>query len=138
MTTSGQVLAVHEPMQLMLKPGGVPLKLMQPRVHVSTSPQVIVSQVPQSAAQLMQVSNPPAASQTPFPQNEQTPQSTSQLAQSSVTSQRPSPQPLQMPQSVEHVKQSSLVMLQVPSPQLSHSPQSGVQVRQSSPSSGSQ
>jgi hypothetical protein len=134
--TSGHAIETHVPMHETLIRGGSAMKSRQPKMQVSTSPQVIVRQVPQSAGQLVQDSKPSSRSQRMLPQNEHTPQSVRQLEQVSVPAHRPSPQPMHMPQSLGQVKQLSLVMLQRPSPQVAQAPQSSGQVTQSSPRSG--
>jgi hypothetical protein len=92
--TSAQARALQSVMQLNEKAGGImPLKSKQPKMQVATSMHVTPGQVPQSPGQLVQLSNS-EDSHIPFPQNEHTPQSAEQLAQSSVREQRPSPQPM--------------------------------------------
>lgn len=91
--TSAHARALHVVMQLKENAGGImPSKSKHPKMQVATSMHVTPGQVPQSPGQLVQLSNS-EASHTPFPQNEHTPQSAEQLAQSSVREQRPSPQP---------------------------------------------
>ena len=134
--TSGQATATHVLVQVMLIRGGSSPKSRQPKIHVRTSPQVIVRHVPQSAGQFVQLSKPISRSQRMLPQNEHTPQSRRQLEQVSVPAHRPSPQPMHIPQSAGQVKQLSEVMLHEPSPQRSQTPQSSGHVTQSSPRSG--
>jgi len=78
--TSAHARATQSAMQVNEIIGGEDISSMQPKVHVTTSMQVTPGQVPQSPGQLVQLSNS-SASHTPFPQNEQEPQSRAQLAQ---------------------------------------------------------
>ncbi len=112
--------------------GGKPMRSKHPNVQKSASEQVTVVHMPQSAGQLVQLSNR-SISHRPFGHTAHEPQSTSQLAQSSSAAQRPSPQPTHRPQSGSHEKQLSRVMSHAPSPQVLHRPQSGSQEKQSSP-----
>lgn len=133
---SGHVCETQSARQIRSNIGGPPPpKPMQPNTQVRLVPHELSEHMPQSAGQFVQVSNPPIDSQTMLPQNEQVPQSTEQLAQSSVPRHRPSPQLGHAPQSLGQVKHvSPMAASQLMSPQRGHAPQSAGQVMQSSPS----
>jgi hypothetical protein len=118
---------------LMLNTGGLDWKSTLSSAQLTIWMQPIVSHLPQSAVQLVQVSNW-SFSHLPLPQTEQVPQSSGQDAQVSLPLHTPSWQPWHLPQSWKQLKQVSMPGSQTPSPQGSHLPQSGAQLRQSSPS----
>lgn len=95
----------------------------------SQNPFSHVSQMPQSSAQLEQVS---VIEQVPSPHATHRPQSRGQVEQLSEPAHMPLPQVSQRPQSSGQVEQLSLP-LHVASPQVTHRPQSPGQEKQSSP-----
>ena len=126
---SEQACAAQFATHTRLKLGGKPPRSMQPSAHSTAPKQSTTGQVPQSTAQLVQLSYD---SHLPLPHTEQTPQSCAHDAQVSVPAHEPSPQLGQAPQSLGQVKQFSLGAWQGPSPHDGHAPQSGAHDRQSS------